>query len=61
MRNFLVALLILCNYTSFCQGNAYEKVWQALNQNKKSEADDLFHKLLMTPQITKMHILAASI
>ncbi len=46
MKNFLIALLFLCNYTSFSQGNNYENAWKALNQNKKSEAEQL---LLQVP------------
>ena len=30
---FFFAVLMLFNCASFCQGHAYERVWQALNQN----------------------------
>lgn len=49
MRKFLIATLLICTYTSFCQKNAYEKAWQALNQNKRSDAEQLLSQALSEP------------
>lgn len=49
MRNFLVATLLLCNYTPFCQNNAYDKAWQALNENKKTEAAQFLSQAINDP------------
>jgi len=49
MKNFLALLLILCTYTSLGQSNSYTKAWQALNENKKSEAADLFSEAANEP------------
>src|SRR5258706_1101424 len=48
MRNFLALLLLLCNYSSQSQ-SSYEKAWQALNQNKKSEAEQLLSQAANEP------------
>lgn len=50
MKNLVVILLLICNYSSFCQENPYKKAWNALNENKRAEAEKFLQQAMADPE-----------
>ncbi|MEO9020798.1 MAG: DUF3857 domain-containing protein [Ginsengibacter sp.] len=48
MKSLLVAIFLICQSTSFSQGY-YDKAWNALNENKRSEAETLLQQAMKDP------------
>jgi tetratricopeptide (TPR) repeat protein len=49
MKNLLIAAFLVCSYPSFSQSHSYEKAWDALNENKREEADKLLQQAMNDP------------
>src|SRR6185312_389391 len=49
MKNLAIIILMLCNYSAFCQDNAYQKAWNALNKNNRAEAEKFLQQAISDP------------
>ena len=49
MKSLIVAALLLCGYTSFSQDKPYKKAWDALNENKRTEAAEFLQQAMNDP------------
>ena len=49
MKNLVVIILLLCNYSAFSQDNPYQKAWNALNKNNRAEAEKFLQQAMKDP------------
>ncbi len=49
MKQYLVAILMVCSYTSFSQTNSYESAWKSLNENKRADAEKFLQQAMGNP------------
>ncbi|HEY5465279.1 MAG TPA: DUF3857 domain-containing protein [Hanamia sp.] len=49
MKSLFTALILLCSHFSFSQSSNYQKAWDALNENKRSDAEKFLQQAMSDP------------